>query len=189
MGEQRLECFLKGLSAAVELAHRASSNGFLIEYIILAGSIIDAALRMALVLQHQLDTSSSDIPDELLYQGEGDKALSERTVYRRALEAGLITRELFERLQDLYSDRNKVVHRYIISDITTEDAFRIARGFEDAIPIVNEAVWLVEEKQIGRGVGMTRSAAGDMSQEDLSSWAKDKHGAEWLARAIKRRAT
>lgn len=180
---------MKGLSAAVELAYRASSNGYLVEYVVLSASIIDASLRMALILQHQLDTSSTEIPKELLYQGEGDKAVSERSIYRRALEAGLITEKLFERLQDLYSERNKVVHRYIVSDITTMDAFRIARDFEETVPLIRDAVSIVEEKQIESGVGMTRPSTSEEPHPDLSSWGTDKHGAEWLARAIKKEAT
>jgi hypothetical protein len=81
------------------------------------------------------------------------------------------------------------VHRYVISDITTADVFEIARGFEETLPMVNAAVGAVERRQLELGVGMTRSEDTEFGQEDLLSWAKDKHGAQWLTRAMKRRPT
>ena len=186
MKEPRVATFLKGMAAAAQLAKRASSNGYLVEYIILAGSIIDGLLRMGLVLHHQIETSSTDIPEELMLQGEQDATVSEREIYKRSLAAGVIDASLFDRLNVLYSERNRVVHRYVISDITTENVFDTARGFEDVIPLVNGAVHAVEERQIELGVGMTTRGAHLMGERGIVDWASGKHGADWLIEAMRR---
>ena len=157
----------------------------LVEYIILAGSIIDGLLRMGLVLQHEIETSSTRIPEDLLLQRELDSAVSEREIYKLSLSAGIIDASLFDRLNTLYSERNRVVHRYVISDITTENVFDTARGFEDAIPLVNDAVYAVEERQIELGVGITTRGGLRVDERDITNWSASKHGADWLADALR----
>jgi uncharacterized protein YutE (UPF0331/DUF86 family) len=185
--ENRIVDFMNGFAAAVQLSRRAAEAGFMIEFIVLAASVIDGALRIGLVLEHQIATSSSDIEDELVHQGETAKALSEREIYRRALDRGVIDQCLFDDLQTLYSARNRVVHRYVISEITTEAVFQIALRFEETIERVNGAVRAMEDRQVERGVGMT--GTGQAEKAVLDSMVREKHGARWLAQAFQRRET
>lgn len=186
----RLKHFMNGLTAAAQLKQRAAENGFMVEVIILCASIIDGALRIGLVLQHQIETKSTEVPEDLVYQRDEDKVISEREIYRRALNAGVIKQALFDELQDLFTARNRVVHRYIISDITTEKVFKIAHRFEKAIELVNDAIWIVEDRQTQLGVGMARKTPRKAPKEDslkeMDAMAKDKHGAEWLARILEK---
>jgi hypothetical protein len=185
---ERLVQFMNGYAAALELARRAADNGFLIEFIILAAAAIDGALRTGLVLQHQLDTKSSEISAELYLQRDEDKAISERQIYRRALEKKIISVKLFDELQDLYTARNRVVHRYIISDITTEKVFQIGRRFEDVLRKIYDAIWVLEDQQARLGVGMAQKVQrGDEDLKTIEAMAKVKHGAEWLAHAFRRK--
>ena len=126
MTGDRLERFVKGFAAAADLAQRAAREGFFVEYVVLIASLIDGALRIGLVLQNQLRTGSTAIDEALLYQAAEDPILSERTVYRRALDEGVIVQALFDRLQDLCDQRNRVVHRFLITDITTAEMVGVA---------------------------------------------------------------
>src|SRR5437899_2450542 len=101
--EPRIGQFMDGFVGAVELLQRAAQNGFFIEYICLAASVIDGALRMGLILQQQLRTRSSALLEELLLQTDTDPILSEREIYRRAAREGVIDIELSRKLEDLYS--------------------------------------------------------------------------------------
>jgi hypothetical protein len=185
---ERLVQFMNGYAAALQLARRAAENGFLIEFIILAAAAIDGALRTGLVLQHQLDTKSSEIPAELYLQRDEDKAISERQIYHRALDKKIISKKLFEDLQDLYTSRNRVVHRYIISDITTEKVFQIGRRLEDVLRKIYDAIWVLEDKQARLGIGMAQKVKpGDEDLKTIEAMAAVKHGAEWLARAFKQK--
>ena len=179
-----------GFAAAAELWRRASENGFLIEAVVLGAAVIDGCLRIGLILDHQIRTKSEDVPTELLYQGDDDRAVTERKVYRRALDNAVISKELVNELDELYSQRNRVVHRYIISDITTEQVFLIDHRYEEAIPKVYAAVWALEDKQIRLGVGMTRRAEkSDDMEEEIRRMTDAKHAAEWLARPFRKRST
>ncbi len=179
-----------GFGAAAELFRRALDSGFLIEAVVLGAAVIDGCCRMGLILDHQIETKSDDVPTELLYQGNDDRAMTERQVYRRAHDNGVISKELFTELDELYSQRNRVVHRYIISDITTEQVFHIAHRYAEALPKVSAAVWALEDKQIRLAVGMTRRAENtDNTQEMIRRMADAKHAAQWLARALRKRAT
>ena len=185
----RLERYMKGLVAAADLATRAARDGFFVEYVVLTASLIDGVLRIGLVLQNQLRSRSSAIDEALLYQAATDPILSERSVYRRALEEGVIKQEVFDRLQELYDQRNRVVHRYLITDLTTAEVVGIARALQEGFSLVSDAVAMLEQRQLDEGVGMTCALDGTLCAEELREFAKEKHGSEWLARALSRGAT
>ena len=157
MTESKIDQFMDGFVGAAELLQRAAQNGFFIEYICLAASVIDGALRIGLILQHQLQTQSSEPLEDLLLQTETDPIVSEREIYRRAARDAVIDSGLSHKLEDLYSMRNRVVHRFIISEITTQQVLQIATEFEQTLAAVNAAVGLLEAKQVELSVGMSRS--------------------------------
>jgi hypothetical protein len=180
---------MSGFAAATELLSRAFANGFLIEAVVLGAVVIDGCLRIGLILDHQIRTRSDQVLEDLLFQRDNDRIVTERQVYERALQASVISKDIFDELSTLYSERNRVVHRYVISDITTEQVFRIAHRYEQAIPRVNEAIWVLEDKQIRLGVGMVRREQGAGDPNEIRRMAEKKHAAEWLARAVAKRAT
>ena len=53
----------------------------------------------------------------------------EKTVYKMALDEGLLTQNLHDRLSELYNQRNKVIHRYIITDLLTKDVMKIVYDY------------------------------------------------------------
>jgi uncharacterized protein YutE (UPF0331/DUF86 family) len=174
MGERRLEKFTNGFVAAYELLTRAGRNGFLVEYVCLATSVIDAMLRIGLVLQHQIKTQTDEIIDEAIYQGNDAKIISEREVYREALKECIIDEELYMQLNRLYDERNMVVHRYIISDVTTRQVLDIGIRYEKIIPVIREKIKRLEEKQIELGVGMTISGS-EIAKSQLDEMSAKKH--------------
>jgi len=176
--------FMRGISAAAELDARAAGMGCFVECVCLTASVIDGLLRMGLILQHQLDTGTSDLLEDLLHQADGDPVVSEREVYRRALAAGVIGQPIFDDLEAQYQDRNRVVHRYIISGITTADVLAIAMRQNDLKHRVADCVAEIEERQISLGVGMTVCGHMPVKQEVLDS-ATEKHGDDALAQALR----
>ena len=184
----RLDDFISGFIAAVELRNRAGELGAFIEAICLSATVIDAALRIGLILKHQLRTESSEIPSELLHQAENDKPVSERHIYRKASEQAVIDRALFERLELLYQQRNRVVHRYITSELTTQDVLRIALDYEHTIGKVSEAVDELEREQIRKGVGMTHLENESFEMKYFLELSKRKHGGESLTKILRAKA-
>jgi uncharacterized protein YutE (UPF0331/DUF86 family) len=181
--EDRFVQFMNGLAAATQLLIRAGQKGFFIEYVCLATAVIDASLRAGLVLQYQIEKQTVEIPQKLIYQGKEEKGIPEREIYKQALKQGIIDRELYADLENLYIERNKVIHRYIISDITTDRVLQIATQYERIIPIISEAIEKLEEKQIELGVGMTSSGSEDISVE-LKKMRAKKHRDPSLIREL-----
>ncbi len=122
--------FMESYVAALELRNRAGENGFFIEAICLATSIIDAQLRIGLVLQHQLRTETSQIPSSLIHEPDEMRGMSEKQVYKKALQEGVIDEGLCKKLRELYYRRNKVVHRFVVSEITTPQVLDIGIEYE-----------------------------------------------------------
>jgi len=170
--------FIDGVAAATELYNRASEGGSFVESVCLGASLVDATLRIGVVLQEQIDKRTRDIPLELVFQGPKDKAISERDVYRRALAASVIDESTFTQLQGLYDDRNRVIHRYIISRITTSEVLDIAIRYEHVIEALRKRIWEIEERQIHENVGITvRGPAieGEEGRRFVEECADKKH--------------
>lgn len=182
--DDRLEDFMRGFAAAVELSVRAASLGCFVECVCLTASVIDAQLRVGLILKHQLDTRTDGLLDELLYQGDSDPILHERDIYRRALEAGVIDQALFDELESAYLDRNRVVHRYVVSGVTTRDILEIAMRQDALERRVTLAISALEQQQLDRGVGMV-ATGDDVGLREVLEFAASKHGDDKLARLLR----
>src|SRR5438128_4492697 len=99
------EDFIAGLAAATELYSRTSENGSFVESVCLGASLVDAMLRIGLILQKQINERTRDIPLELVFQQPSDKPISERDIYRRALAISVIDDSTFMQLQAFYDER------------------------------------------------------------------------------------
>jgi len=170
--------FISGFAAARELHARAGKAGSFVESVCLGASLVDALLRVGLVLQHQLDHRMRDIPLDLVLQGPSDKPVSEREIYRRAQAQLVIDDSIFQELQRLYDERNRVIHRYVISRITTSDVLDIAIRYETMVQSLSERIHAIEKRQIEEGVGITVAGPtleGTEGQRFLEKLADEKH--------------
>lgn len=182
---------MDGFVAATQLLQRAGEKGFFIEYTCLSASIIDGLLRIGLILKHQLETKTDEIDESLLYQTDEDKIIPERKIYQIALEKTIISQKLFDKLEELYKKRNRVIHRYIISDISTKEVLNIGIKYEETISLVSGAVKKLEEEQIETSIGMTKSGKDKPEPEEdilkrLNEMSTKKHGDDFLDKALKK---
>jgi len=182
---EKFKNFMVGFAAAVELDARAAKQGCFVECVCLTASVIDGTLRMGLILRNQLDTGTADLIEDLLHQGEADAIVSEREIYRRALSKGVVDQEVFDELEALFQERNRVVHRYIISGITTKEVLDIAMRQDALKHRVSDAVAVLEEEQIRLGVGMTGRSERSATAQDVLDQATGKHGDAGLAEALR----
>jgi hypothetical protein len=178
---------MSGFAAARELHARAGKAGCFVESVGLGASLVDALLRVGLVLQRQLDHHTRDISLDLVFQGQADKPLSEREIYRRAQTQRVIDDSIFQELQRLYDDRNRVIHRYIISRITTSEVLNIAIRYEAMVRTLSERIHAIEKRQIEEGVGITvtgQTSEGSEGQRFIEELANEKHTSS-LAKIIR----
>jgi hypothetical protein len=186
----RYENFIASLAASFDLKNRALDNGSVIELIIIIANQIDAYLRMALTIKKQLDEKADDMHVGLLFQGESDVPIMERKVYKLALDEGFIQSDLFDRLEELYKKRNKVVHRYIISDFKTRDLYKIAYDYEavcEEVRLLLKNIEDLHDQYMNSDHSQRRQAGGLPNEADirfLHSQVNDKHLIKELRRKI-----
>lgn len=188
----KYEKFMASLLASFDLKNKATENKSVIELMIIIANQIDAYLRMAIVMKKQLQENTDRIDIALLYQGETDTPIMERKIYKQAKDIGIISQDIFEQLEKLYSERNKVVHRYIISDFKTVYLYEIIYEYEVVCEAVRLSLKAVEDLQFKEGIGIhgnDRHPDEEPTEQNINtlySQVNDKHLVKDLFREIKR---
>ena len=188
----KYEKFMASLSASFDLKNKALENESLIELLVIIGNQIDAYLRMALVMKKQLADKTNLIDITLLFQGENDTPIMERKIYSQAKEANIIDGEMLDKLEMLYKQRNKVIHRYIISEFKTRYLYEIIAEYEAICEKVRLALQAIENLQFKEQIGIhgnARNPQDHPSQEDINmlySQINDKHLVRHLYREVKK---
>ena len=160
----RVDMFLQGVGATALILSKAIENKAFIEATCLLANQIDALLRTGIVLKTQILNSNSIIETEWIYQGLLDKKKSEKDIYNKSLTLGIIDQLFFDELQKFYENRNRVIHRFIISEITLAEVEEIAYKYSQKLEELNSIIYALESEQIKLNVGMTRK--GDAKEEN-----------------------
>ena len=180
IAHRRLDLFMSSIATVMQLKGKAIETGSFVEYIVYSANHIDALLRLALILNNQLSNKNEDIDVTLLFQNEGHKPVMEKDVYKKCLSLNILNDDLYNRLVTLYNERNKVIHRYIITDIRTEDIFKIALSYERLYEEVDKLMLDIESKQVAEKIGSWskegHSTQTEQGKEILYSKIRDKHG-------------
>lgn len=187
--KRRYTLFMHSLAATVDLMNKASVCGCLIEYVALCANRIDALLRLAIILSKQIDENTDVIDIKFLFQAGTDKKIMERTIYRLALDRKLIELPMYEELEQLYKQRNRVIHRYIITDIKTEHIHRIANEYDSILEKIDSIVNSLEGKQFELKIGIHKDinpvpASGDSNISDIIPYIREKHGNIYLEKIL-----
>lgn len=182
--------FIGSLIASEDLLNRAYESESHIELVIILSNQIDAFLRSSIILHQQLTNKTNDIELKYLFQGDKDTGIAERKIYSKAKKFKIIDEDIYSELNKLYSQRNKVVHRYIISFLKTRDIVNLAYDYT----FIKEKIRLIlqkyEEMQYGQGFGIygRRFSKEDVFNESdykrASSMVNDKHLLENLKRKL-----
>lgn len=183
IANRRYDLFMASMAATIDLMNKAIKNESFIEYVALSANQIDALLRLSIILTEQLENKNDEINTLYLFQSESDKAIiMERSIYKIALEKEIISQDIFERLETLYKERNKVIHRFIITDIRTEDILNISVKFHNVSIVIDSIVNTLEQKQLELKIGTHKNNLdlGKKPDEELLnriiSGIRDKHG-------------
>jgi len=174
LNSYRFEMFLQGVGATAYMLNKAIENHAFIEATCLLASQIDGLLRIGIVLQKQIENNNSVIEKEWIYQGKNDKKKSEKDIYKKAKEIGILDKDTFKELYRLYDDRNRVIHRFIISEITLAEVENIAYHYYQLQQKINSIIYNIESKQIETGIGMTKR--GNHNTENYIDFIRGKIG-------------
>jgi hypothetical protein len=176
----RFEKFNASLAASFDLKNKAIKNQSFIELIILNANQIDAYLRLCIVHKFQIIENSNLFKLDYLYQGENDRPLMEKKIYDKAKEMNILSEEQHSKLYNLYDLRNKVVHRYIITDIKTIELKEISYDYELICEDIRIVLANIETEQFEKKVGYhgVKDPHRERDQDnanELFSMVNDKH--------------
>lgn len=152
----RYDRFMTSIAASLDLRNRAYQNGSFIELIVLLANYIDALLRLGLILNEQLENQNSKYSKEIIYQSPTDKPKMEKEIYKMALDKKIITDRQYEKLFQLYNERNKVVHRYIITDLKTQEIIGLVQEYAEIESEIGDVISQLEFEQYEKGVGFNK---------------------------------
>lgn len=181
LASDRFDKFMGSLIASTDLSNRAYENGSSVELVVLLANQIDALLRLCLILNHQIQNKSFDVDLSLLYQGESDRPVMEKTVFKRTLDEGILNKPLYDELFDLYNQRNKVVHRYIITDIKTKHVAEIVHDYSNLKDKISAILLKLEQKQFEDKIGIyglqnpPNTPMDEFTLQRIIASVKDKH--------------
>ncbi|WP_309046002.1 hypothetical protein [Marinobacter sediminicola] len=186
----KFDRFEGALAASYDLLNNAIESESFIEVIAVATNQIDAFLRLSIVIAIQLQDETDEIKIKYLYQGDNERGIMERKIFENALKYNVITEEIYEELASLYKLRNRVIHRYIISDIKTRDLPHIAVKYLEAVEKVRLALRDLENKQTKCHFGVYGKKFGKVLAPDektikrLYANVNDKHLIDKLTRNV-----
>lgn len=185
----KFDRFTGSLAASHDLLNSAIDSESFVEIIAIAANQIDAYLRLSLVIAKQLNEKTNDIETRYLFQADGEKGIMERKVFDDAVKLDVIDQEAFDDLSALYNLRNRVIHRYIISNIRTRDLVYIARRYLNALEKTRLTLRGFEHRQAdepfgvyGKKFGKTPVTADSVRR--LHASANDKHLIEKFKRNV-----
>lgn len=174
--------FTEGIVASEELYNHAAKHGCFIQCVCVLANQIDSMLRTAIILSDQIANMNHQMDLSLIYQGANDRKISEKEIYNLSKNKAIIDQQTFDELYMAYEDRNKVVHRYIISEITTKDVLDIAIKYSDIRHKLWQVVYDLETKQMELGIGMTTTVSKltkeqiEETEQIIAIALKEKHG-------------
>jgi hypothetical protein len=173
--------FVAALVASYDLSTSALQSDSLIEFILILASQIDSYLRLSIVMKKQLKLKSDEFEQKYIYQGESCKPITERAIYKEAKLLDIISEDSFEELSNLYNFRNKIVHRFVISDIKTKDLQDIATAYDAVAEKIRMIMKDLEDTQRNMKIGICKDSADPEEEIDkdelrfLYANVNDKH--------------
>ena len=168
---EKFQNFLRAFGAARLLLQRAHERGSLIEGLVLYAALADGFCRICLVLQEQLEKKTGDINQKCIYQHGNEQNFNERKIYNLALEKKIISKNLFKELNTLYDIRNKVIHRFFISEVEYTHLEIVCTRYEKVYEQLHKITYDLESEQIKRGIGMT--VLGKYTEKDKAEIKRD----------------
>jgi len=172
----RFDMFLQGVGATALILNKAIQNKAFIEATCILANQIDALLRIGIVLKSQLNNCNNEIELEWIYQGPTDKKKSEKDIYKKAFDLGILSQSAFDDLFSLYEDRNRVIHRFIISEITLAEVEEIAYKYYQKQQSINKTIYDIESEQIRLNIGMTKQGNEKQDETKHLEYIKGKIG-------------
>lgn len=157
MEDSEFSNFITSFGATKLLLERAKQKDFLIEALVLYASLVDGLCRIGLVLKEQIINNNSEIDQDYIHQVDGVHGIVEREIYNKSLDEKVISQDIFDDLNRLYDFRNKLIHRFFLSEIDYSKTKTSLLDYEKVYEVLYKIIFDLETQQIKSGIGMSRS--------------------------------
>jgi len=177
----KFDRFTSSLAATHDLMDSAINSESLIEIIVIAANQIDAYLRLGIVIAKQLRDKTNEIDTKYLFQADKERGLIERTIFDDSLKYGIIDQVMHDELSQLYNYRNRVIHRFVISNIKTRDLIGIVTQYLKATEAIRLVLRGLENTQKKGQTGLygkkffSASSGNAAAVQHLYASVNDKH--------------
>lgn len=177
----KFDRFTSSLAATHDLLESAINSESLIEVVVISANQIDAYLRLGIVIAKQLRNQTNEIDTKYLFQANKDRGLIERKIFDDSLKCGIIDQVMHDELSKLYNLRNRVIHRFVISDIKTRDLIDIVTQYLRKIEAIRLILRDLENTQKRGQTGVYGKKLFSANSEDadaiqrLYASVNDKH--------------
>ena len=123
---------IHSIATARMLSQKANVNGSLIEGLCLYVSIIDGFLRLSIIYTRTQKSPNHtySIEKKLIRQDDNENTYSEKEIYKLALKEEIIQKDIYDKLIEMYNFRNKVVHRFSISNVSYSEVAKACETYE-----------------------------------------------------------
>jgi hypothetical protein len=149
MADNAFDNFTHSVAAARVLLTQAHQRGSLIEGLALYASVIDALLRNLVALKTGKRRGTTIHLDPRYFYHDDTMWMSERKVYAAAHSCGVLTDAELSELEELYSFRNIVIHRFIISGVRYGDITARLDQYETIYERISEQLRVIEQPDGG----------------------------------------
>lgn len=140
------ENLTRSIATSRLLLQKAHKDGALIEGLCLYVSTIDGFLRLSIIYTRTQKSPDHtyELEKTMLHQDDGEKTYSEKDIYKMALEDGILSTELYDKIIKMYEFRNKAVHRFNISTITYAQIAKACIEFEKIYQEIFDILYRLE---------------------------------------------
>ncbi|HYH16078.1 MAG TPA: hypothetical protein VD794_12690, partial [Flavisolibacter sp.] len=159
----------------LSLLENKSNSGHL-ESLILLVSLIDTELRYIILLTRINQRKTKGIDEDLqeLYQQTGNqKFITERGIFKIAEQEVDFSihdkASFFERVNTLYDERNRAVHRYAITSYQYNQSKEAVMKYKNLIDILDEIVEKLEKRQVELKVGFLNPNSFMKSESEMEA--------------------
>jgi hypothetical protein len=166
--------FMRTFFAVSELIENAKNGNNFIEVLILYASQVDAMLRLGIILKIQILKGVETYDEGLIFQ-KGKSFKTERVIFKEAHDIGFIKKTDYNQLMKLYDFRNRVVHRYFISDFEYSEISAYLIKYEKIIEKLGDKLGKLENEQVKKGIGMTKSEHLSLDDKKIRSILREKN--------------
>lgn len=182
--------FFDALAASHDLLNAAIESTSFIEIIAISANQIDAYLRLSIVIAKQIASQTDEFDVRYFFQADNEWGIKESKIYELANNLGIIDNQISDELAVLYKHRNRVIHRYIISNIKTQDLMEIALSYLENAEKIRLILEELENKQFNQDSGiygkkLYKSTISDTNTiQTLYARVNDKHQLSKFSRSI-----